>query len=116
MNYSESKEKSAEILRAVIGLMAPHDAPFNPITFALWYEHVAGINPGLSNALTATIASEKRLSEGKVQQLFREHIAPPEHQALNQVTERFHKTMTGMAESASVPTRRLRPGKQRFLA
>ena len=101
MNYTESKEKSAEILRAVIGLMAQHDAPFNPLTFALWYEHVAGINPRLSKALNDTIASQKRLSDDNVQQLFREHIAPPAQQVMNQITEQFHKAMNGMAESAT---------------
>jgi len=101
MNYTESKEKSAEILRTVIGLMAKHDAPFNPLTFALWYEHVAGINPRLSEALNDAIAGQQRLSNDNVQQLFREHIAPPDHQAMNRITEQFHKTMAGMAESAT---------------
>ncbi len=101
MNYTETKEKSAEILRAVIGHMAQHDAPFNPLTFAMWYEHVAGINPRLSEALNRSIASQPRLSDDKVQQLFREHIAPPEHQAMNRISEQFHMAMTGMAESAS---------------
>jgi len=101
MNYTESKAKSAEILRAVIGLMAQHDASFNPLTFALWYEHVAGINPRLSEALNAAIASQQRLSDDNVQQLFREHVAPPEHQVMVRIGEQFHKTMADMAESAT---------------
>ncbi len=101
MNYTESKEQSAEILRAVIGLMAQHDASFNPLTFALWYEHVAGKNPRLSEALNATIVSHKRLSDDNVQQLFREHIAPPEHQVMSRITEQFNKAMARMAESAT---------------
>lgn len=101
MHYTESKEKSAEILRAVIGLMAQHDAAFNPVTFALWYEHVAGINPSLSNALKAAIASNQRLSDDNVQQLFREHIAPPDDQAMNRISEQFQRTMVGMSESAT---------------
>jgi len=101
MNYTESKEKSAEILRAVIGHMAQHDAPFNPVTFTVWYDHVAGINPRLSKALNVTIASQQRLTDDNVQQLFREHIAPPEHQVMNRITEQFQKTMVVMAESAT---------------
>jgi diguanylate cyclase len=101
MNYTENKEKSAEILRTVIGLMAQHDAAFNPLTFALWYEHVAGINPRLSQALQAAIAGQKRLTDDAVQQMYREHVAPPEHQEMHRITEQFHKTMAGMAESAT---------------
>ncbi len=101
MNYSETKEKSAEILRSVIGLMGQHDAPFHPVTFALWYEHVAGINPKLSVALSAAIAAHSRLSDGVVMQLFREHISPPGEEAVQRISEQFHKTMTGMVESAA---------------
>lgn len=101
MNYTESKEKSGEILRAAIGLMAQHDAPFNPFTFAVWYEHVAGINPGLSQVLNATIASQRRLNDDNVRQLFREHVAPPEQQAMNRIAEQFHNTMADMADSAT---------------
>jgi diguanylate cyclase len=101
MNYTESKDKSAEILRGVIGLMAQHDAPFNPISFALWYEHVAGINPKLSAELNKAIDSRQRLSTDDVQELFREHIAPPDHQAMNRIAEQFNKSMEGMAESAT---------------
>jgi diguanylate cyclase len=100
MNYSESKEKSAEILRAAIGHMAKHDAPFNPVTFAVWYQHLAGINPGLSEALTGAIDRLSRLNDESVRQLFEAHIAPPEHQVMNRVVESFQKTMTGMADSA----------------
>ncbi|MCP5281821.1 MAG: GGDEF domain-containing protein [Rhodoferax sp.] len=101
MNYSESKEKSAEILRAVIGQMARHDASFNPVTFAVWYEHLAGINPGLSEALNGAIARLGRLGDDSMRQLFDAHVAPPEHQVMNQVAERFQKTMTGMSDSAT---------------
>ncbi len=101
MNYSESKEKSAEILRAVIGLMAPHDASFNPVTFAVWYEHAAGINPGLSDALNDAIARHGRLGNDAVRKLFDAHIAPPEHQVMNRVAENFHKAMAGMVDSAT---------------
>lgn len=97
MNYSETKEKSAEILRAVIGLMAQHDAPFNPLTFTLWYEHVAGINPSLSYALKCAISGQERLTNVSVQRLFREHIATPEHPEMIRITEQFQQTMAGMA-------------------
>ena len=60
MNYTETKEQSAEILRAVLGTMGQHDAAFNPITFALWYEYLAGINPGLKQAVDHCLQREPR--------------------------------------------------------
>ena len=48
--YSQTREESAAPLKRVLAEMGPHDAPLNPATFAVWYEHLAGINPSLSMA------------------------------------------------------------------
>jgi diguanylate cyclase len=48
MNYVQTQEQSAVILRSVVSLMAAHQAAFNPLTYTIWYEHVAGINSALS--------------------------------------------------------------------
>jgi diguanylate cyclase len=42
--YNQSKERSAEVLRAVLRLMGQHAACCNPITFSVWYEYAAGMN------------------------------------------------------------------------
>ena len=101
INYTESKEKSAEILRTAISMMVKHDAPFNPRTFAVWYEHVAGINPKLSAVIDQIVSSHQRLSDDDIQQVFREHIAEPEQPDMSRLTEQFSETMRGVADSAS---------------
>ena len=100
MNYTESREQSAEILRAVLGHLGQHDAAFNPVSFALWYEHVAGINPALTHALTPLLHSGTRLTDAIVLQLFHRHIAPVDQQAVEQISGRFAQAMVGLAESA----------------
>ena len=40
--YRESQPRSAELLRLVLAWMGKHDAAFHSVTFAVWYEHVAG--------------------------------------------------------------------------
>lgn len=101
IKYTESKEKSAEILRNAISLMVKHDAPFNPRTFAVWYEYVAGINPKLSKVIKQIIDSQQRLGDDDIQQFFREHIAPPNHQEMSRITEQFTETMSDVAGSAT---------------
>ncbi len=101
MNYSESREQSAEILRTVLGHMGQHDAAFNPVSFAVWYEHVAGINPGLAQALNPLLQAGTRLTDATVLQLFRAHVAPVEQQTIEDIGGRFSQTMVGLAESAS---------------
>ncbi len=51
MRYLENKERSTEILRLALPLMARQLAAFHPLSYALWYEHCAGMNPDLSRIL-----------------------------------------------------------------
>ena len=61
LRYRESKEQSGEILRQVLAVMGQHDAAFNPVNFAVWYEHLAGINGRLTQALLKAQQTEPRL-------------------------------------------------------
>ena len=47
MRYKETREQTAELLRMVLPQMARHTAGFHPMTYAVWYEYLAGINPQL---------------------------------------------------------------------
>lgn len=102
LRYTQSKERSAELLRVALGHMGRHDAAFNPITFTLWYEYVAGINPGLHRALEKLLQDDARLDDAAVARLYAEHIAPGEASALQRVGGELHKVMTGIASSASL--------------
>jgi diguanylate cyclase len=101
VNYTESREQSAEILRTVLSHLGQHDAAFHPVSFALWYEHVAGINPRLSQQLQPLLDNGTRLTEAKVMELFRAYIAPVDQQAVEQISGRFARAMVGLAESAA---------------
>lgn len=101
MMYVQSREQSAEILRSVISLMAGHDAAFNPVSFALWYEHVAGINTRLSSALQAKLGQTPKLSNEDVLALFKEYIAPVDQQAVERISGEFQRAMQGIVDSAA---------------
>ena len=75
MLYTESKEKSAELLRAVLALMNQHSAAFNPVTYAVCYEYVAGINGRLNQAFDHFTRTEARRGDNTMVRLYREHIA-----------------------------------------
>ena len=99
MNYVESREQSAEILRSVIALMAGHDSAFNPLSFAVWYEHVAGINPALSQSLQALLQGNGRLTDAQMLQLFQQHVAPAEQQMVERISGEFRRAMRGISAS-----------------
>ncbi len=100
MRYRESKEHSGELLRLALPLMARQVAGLHPVSYALWYEHVAGINPPLSKVLEERLESSRPLDEEEVYRLHARHIAARDvellqglHQRLNQLLEETAKTV-----------------------
>lgn len=96
MEYNESREKSAEWLRQVVALMNQHDAPFNPITYTVWYEYVAGLNGRLREALDRFTASEPRLSQATIERLYREYVASVDDKTMDRISRDFQQVMSQM--------------------
>src|ERR1700743_1121443 len=75
MRYLENKERSTEILRLALPLMARQLAAFHPLSYGVGYEHCAGINPDLSRVLDTRLTSNTALTEPDVWRLYAQHIA-----------------------------------------
>ena len=99
--YQQSQPQSAELLRLALARMGQHAAAFNPVTFAVFYEHVAGINPRLSQAIAHCERSDPKLSDATVQRLYREHIADIDEAAAERISGGFQRVMQGLAESVT---------------
>ncbi|HTL93331.1 MAG TPA: hypothetical protein VL176_13350, partial [Steroidobacteraceae bacterium] len=63
MRYQQNKQESAEILRTALAFMAKQEAAFHPPSYALWYEHVAGINPDLTKTLDERLTAGTPLTD-----------------------------------------------------
>jgi diguanylate cyclase len=101
LKYRESKVLSAELLRLVLAQMGQHDAAYNPVTFTVWYEHVAGLNNRLSQGIAQAMQSKPRLDDADMWQLYVSFVADLDTQALQRISGELQRMMTGMAESAS---------------
>ncbi len=75
MRYQQSREESAAILRQALQLMSPHQAGYHPLSYAVWYEHVADLNPALTQELARLLAAENLLSDTEICRLHALHIA-----------------------------------------
>ncbi len=75
MLYQQSREESAEILRRVLQLMSPHPAGYHPLSYMVWYEHAAQLNPPLSQDLEKLLVSSSPVSDADVRRLHALHIA-----------------------------------------
>ena len=100
MRYKESREQSAELLRLVLPLMSRHEAGFNPLTYAVWYEYVRGSNSALSAALDAAIAKGKPLADEDMNQLYDTHVALRDIESSMRMRNRMQK----MIDEVSVAT------------
>ena len=81
MRYQHSREESAAILRRALQLMSPHKAGYHPVSYAVWYEHAADLNPGLSRELDKLLAADNMLSDAEICRLHALHIAGRDVQA-----------------------------------
>jgi diguanylate cyclase len=81
MKYSQDKHESGEILRLCIQKMAGHLAAFTPLNYAVWYEHLAGVNPELSAALNKLLDSGQKLDNAAIDKLHLQFISNTEQKA-----------------------------------
>lgn len=101
MRYTEPKSRSAELLRQALAQMGRQEACFNPISFAVWYEHVAGINPGLSKALASRVEEGRPVDDDVVLSLYRSHIAAPDSDAVDRIGGELQRLMSSVSQTAS---------------
>src|SRR5579871_4198690 len=101
MRYLENKERSTEILRLALPLMARQLAAFHPLSYALWYEHCAGLNPDLSRLLDARLTSNSALTEQDVWRLYAQHIAARDIEAFERLQLQLRNLLEDTAHSAA---------------
>ncbi len=101
MRYHETSEKSAEFLRLALQRMAGQDAPLNPVSYAVWYEYVAGINPRLSAEIDALSRDGARLSGEATYALYRKHIAELDEEASRRISTKVQRIVDQVSESAA---------------
>lgn len=101
VEYHDSIEKSAEYLRQALQLMSKQAAGLHPVSYAVWYEYVAGINPGLRNSIDAMTQNGQVLDDEIVHRLYRDHIAEIDETVARRVSQGFEKVMVDISSSAA---------------
>jgi len=98
MRYSESRDRSAEILRIALTSMSRQPAGFHPLSYAIWYEHTAGLNPPLSRVLDKHIGDGTLLGELDVWRLHAQYVLARDVIGFEQLQEQLR---TLLAQAAS---------------
>ena len=98
--YIQSRSQSAELLRLVLTQLGQHDAACNPTAFAVWYEHLAGINPRLSASVEKCLGEDPRLGDAAIERLYADHIAVIDEATADRVRDDFRRVMDELSKSA----------------
>jgi diguanylate cyclase len=101
MKYQDSVEKSAEYLRLALSLMSQQAAALHPVSYAVWYEYVAGGNTALKTAIDMLRRDGARLDEKATHDLFHAHVADLNETVAQRVSQGFQKVMADMSHSAT---------------
>lgn len=105
MRYQHSREESAEFLRRALRLMSPHEAGYHPMSYAVWYEHAADLNPGLTQELDKILVAGIRLSDDEISRLHALHIAGRDVQAFELAQSQLREAL-GESEKLAVQAER----------
>ena len=101
MQYQQTRLQSTEFLRLAVGFMGRQEAALDPASYTLWYEHVAGLNPPLSQILEQRLLVQHPLTDADVAHLYATHIASREAQAVVRIHERLKVLLTETTEVIS---------------
>ena len=101
MKYRESVAQSAEYLRLVLPLMSRQTAALHPVSYAIWYEYVAGSNKPLKAAIDELTRGGARLDEAATADLFRRYIVDFDEELTQRLSSGFEKVLADMEKSAA---------------
>ncbi len=99
--YQEEIAKSAEYLRQALPLMSQQEAALHPVSYAVWYEFVAGINPALKEALEARLNKGEKLDENATHELFQRYIAEIDEAEVERISNALQTILSSTANSAN---------------
>ena len=99
MKYQHSKEESAEYLRRALPMMSSQDAALHPVSYAVWYEYVSGMNNALNTATDTLLARGTPLGEEDITRLFERHVADIDSATASNIAAGFQRILNDIAQS-----------------
>jgi len=101
VKYEQDRNASGEILRLIIQKMAGHSAAFTPLTFAVWYEFLTGINPSLSEAIENLLKRSEQLSDDVIEKLYIKYVSECNLDIQRVLREDIKQLLSKLAQSTT---------------
>lgn len=107
MRYTDSIASSAQALRQALPLMSRQRAALHPVSYAIWYEHVTGMNGPLSRELQQRTQDGHSLDEAQTWELYRKHVAELDGDSALHLTHSLGGTLEGVSDSTEQASERV---------
>jgi diguanylate cyclase len=101
MIYQNSPTQCGELFRLALPLMTRQNAGVHPISYAIWYEFVAGINKPLKAAIDELTRNDARLDEAQTHQLFQQYVAQLDEESAQRISAGFQDILADISRSAT---------------
>ena len=100
MKYRHSVAQSADYLRMAVKRMTQQDAGLHPISYAIWYEYVASLNPELQAAIDRRLKEHGKLDDESTCALFHKHVAELDAKTALRIGDSVSHLVDQVSESA----------------
>ncbi|WP_420428565.1 GGDEF domain-containing protein [Algiphilus sp.] len=101
MTVQDEMAHSARLMRLALPEMARHGCAMDPLNYTVWYTHVSGRIPALSEELRAYLAAQDRLSRQQVQSLFDRYINDQEVEAIERMRQDLADVVDDVARNTN---------------
>jgi diguanylate cyclase len=101
VRYKESAAQSAELLRLIVPRIAAHGGHFTPWAYSVWYEHLAGMNPRMSEELEARLRINAAVTSADIVDLYDAHIQSSEMRSVTQLQAGLGELLRKLGEIAA---------------
>ena len=101
VRHTDPPDRAAELLRLAVPAMTRQPASPDPVTYAVWYEHVAGRNGGLSAEIQRLMEAKTAIDNVQIRRLFQQHVLTPDERATREVASGFRQILDSVGVSAS---------------
>jgi diguanylate cyclase len=85
--------------------MVCHPAAFTPPNYAVWYEHLAGINPALSEAMNKVLDSDDMLDDDTVEKFYMQYVSESNSDMQNLLRGEFKDLLNKLSNSSAEAAR-----------
>ena len=100
MKYGHSVAQSAEYLRLALQRMSQQAAGLHPVSYAVWYEYVSGMNSALRNEMDRLLSGNSKLDDATIDALYEKYLAEMDAKTASRIGDSINQLVAQVSESA----------------